>query len=51
MIKLTLDLDELRVDSFDTAAAEDESRTARDFGWSDDSVCPTVGPSERRICP
>ncbi len=51
MHTLTLDLDELHVDSFDTAAAADESRTARDWAWSDESICPTTAPSERRICP
>ncbi len=51
MNKLTLDLDELRVDSFETTELGDEKGTVQGFsGWSDDSVCPTVGPS-RRICP
>ena len=49
MNKLTLDLDELRVDSFETTRADDESKAARDWAWSDDSVCPTTGPS--RLCP
>ncbi|HKP74380.1 MAG TPA: hypothetical protein VJT67_02500 [Longimicrobiaceae bacterium] len=51
MNKLTLDLDELRVDSFETTKLEDERGTVQAFSaWSDDSVCPTVNPS-RRICP
>ena len=51
MNKLRLDLDELRVDSFDTTQIEDENGTVQGFSaWSDDSVCPTVNPS-RRICP
>jgi hypothetical protein len=50
MNKLTLDLEALRVDSFDTAHAADENGKAQGLsGWSDDSVCPTVGPSPR--CP
>ena len=51
MNKLTLDLDELRVDSFDTTHLDEENGTVQAFSaWSDDSVCPTVGPSNR-ICP
>lgn len=50
MTKLTLDLDALRVDSFEIA--RDDDRADRyNWGWSDDSVCPTTAPSERRICP
>lgn len=51
--KLTLDLGELAVVSFDTVVSSSEKGTVQgyDWAWSDDSVCPTVGPSERRICP
>ena len=51
MNKLTLDLDELRIESFDTTQQEEENGTERGFfAWSDESVCPTTAPS-RRLCP
>ena len=46
MSKLTLNVEELVVDSFDTAASE--ALRAYGGGWSDDSVCPTVSG---RCCP
>jgi hypothetical protein len=49
MKKLTLNLDELQVASFETAERLHENGTAQ-RAWSDDSVCPTTGPSERRPC-
>ncbi|HEX6371600.1 MAG TPA: hypothetical protein VF006_21955 [Longimicrobium sp.] len=49
MKKLTLNLEELDVESFQTAARDRENGTARD-AWSDDSICPTTAPSERRPC-
>lgn len=51
-MKLTLDPEELAVVSFETAAPDREEGTVQgyDSAWSDDSVCPTVGPSERRPC-
>jgi hypothetical protein len=49
MNRLTLDLEELRVDSFATSGAKDETRTARDWAWSDESICPSTAPS--RVCP
>jgi len=52
MKKLTLNLDELQVDSFEIARERDTGTVAGyDWAWSDDSVCPTTAPSERRICP
>lgn len=41
MKKLSLNVDELEVTSFDVVAPGEEKATAR-FGWSDESVCPTV---------
>ena len=49
MSKLPLDLDELAVDSFEIAR-DAETGTMRDWAWSDDSVCPTTAPSDRRPC-
>jgi hypothetical protein len=49
MKKLTLNLDELRVASFETAERVQENGTGQ-RAWSDDSVCPTTAPSERRPC-
>lgn len=51
--KLILDPEELAVVSFETAAPAREKGTVRgyDRAWSDDSVRPTISPSERRICP
>lgn len=49
MKKLTLNPDELRVDSFHVADRQaDDARPPH--AWSDDSVCPTTAPSERRLC-
>jgi hypothetical protein len=50
--KLTLDLEELAVVSFETVAPAREKGTVQgyDWAWSDDSVCPTTGPSDRRPC-
>jgi len=51
MNKLTLDLEELKVDSFEILERETERGTVEAFSaWSDDSVCPTTNPS-RRLCP
>lgn len=52
MEKLTLDLDELKVDSFTTAQRVRKNGTAEGhpWAWSDDSVCPTTAPSDRRPC-
>ena len=49
MKKLTLDVDALYVDSFETAQPVRENGTAQ-RAWSDESVCPTTAPSERRPC-
>lgn len=49
MKKLTLNLDELKVDSFQVTDRTEANGTARQ-AWSDDSVCPTTAPSERRYC-
>lgn len=49
MNKLTLNPDELRVDSFDVIDREREAARPP-HAWSDDSVCPTTNPSERRYC-
>lgn len=51
--KLTLNLEELTVVSFETAAPAREKGTVQgyDWAWSDESVCPTTLPSERRACP
>jgi hypothetical protein len=51
MKKLTLDADELMVDSFEVVDRDREGGTVEAFwAWSDDSVCPTTAPS-RRMCP
>ena len=52
MKKLTLDVDELMVDSFEVVERDPEGGTveAYDESWSDNSVCPTTAPS-RRVCP
>ncbi|HEX6750486.1 MAG TPA: hypothetical protein VF092_24570 [Longimicrobium sp.] len=47
MNKLSLDVEELRVDSFET---NERAGDDRGFAWSDDSVCPTTAPSDRRPC-
>lgn len=49
MNRLTLNLDELRVDSFQVND-RDGKDAAAPHAWSDDSVCPTTAPSERRPC-
>lgn len=53
MKKLTLNLDELRVDSFATAQGPGENGTVEAFseGWSDMSVCPTTTPTDCKRCP
>jgi hypothetical protein len=52
MKKLALDLDELQVDSFEIVRERDAGTVnGHAWAWSDDSVCPTTAPSERRICP
>lgn len=51
MKKLTLNLDELRVESFDTERLDGDAGTVRAHdseGWSDGSICPTV---TFRCCP
>ena len=51
MKKLTLNLDELAVESFQTNDAAKEKGTVQGhWGWSDDSICPTVTDG-RRCCP
>jgi hypothetical protein len=49
MKKPTMNPDELEVDSFEVTERDEENGTAR-HAWSDDSVCPTTSPSERRFC-
>lgn len=49
MNKLTMNLEALEVESFETAAPVRENGTAQ-RAWSDESVCPTTAPSERRPC-
>ncbi|HEX2076489.1 MAG TPA: hypothetical protein VHG08_02235 [Longimicrobium sp.] len=46
MKKLTLNLDELEVVSFDTSRLTKDNGTVQgyEWAWSDDSVCPTVTP-------
>ena len=52
MKKLTLNLDELQVDSFEITQRIQRDGTVRAhlWAWSDESVCPTTAPSERRPC-
>jgi len=51
MNKLTMDVDELKVDSFEIPARADTSGTGEArWAWSDESVCPTTAPSDRRPC-
>jgi hypothetical protein len=50
MNKLTLNLEELGVDSFELSTPERPGQLLEDSAWSDDSVCPTVNPSNRRVC-
>lgn len=49
MKKLTLDVEELTVDSFDTSLCAPDEGTVRGYsgGWSCDSICPTVSDPER----
>lgn len=49
MNKLRLNVDDLAVDSFQVTERVQENGTAQ-RAWSDDSVCPTTAPSERRPC-
>jgi hypothetical protein len=49
MNKLALNLDQLEVASFETAEPVLENGTAQ-RAWSEESVCPTTAPSERRFC-
>lgn len=52
MKKLTLNLDELAVDSFVTSLAARDEGTVRghDWAWSDESVCPTVTDAAGNGC-
>ncbi|HEX2211670.1 MAG TPA: hypothetical protein VHG93_28545 [Longimicrobium sp.] len=50
MKKLTLNTDALEVASFEVAERAQENGTAKAWGWSDDSICPTTTPSENRSC-
>lgn len=51
MKKLTLTLDELAVVSFETVTTRREREEATERrGWSDESVCPTIGSAGPR-CP
>ncbi len=51
MNRLTMDVEELKVDSFEIAPRARSSGTAEAFtAWSDESVCPTTAPSDRRPC-
>ncbi len=52
MNRLTLNLDELKVNSFETTQHIRENRTEKHWyeGWSDASVCPTTEPSRCRVC-
>lgn len=51
--KLALNPEELTVVTFETAVSSSEEGTVQgyDSAWSDESVCPTTLPSERRACP
>ncbi|HET7460911.1 MAG TPA: hypothetical protein VFJ82_06675 [Longimicrobium sp.] len=51
MNKLTLDVDELRVDSFEIPRHVREKGTVEaHWAWSDNSICPTTAPSDARPC-
>jgi hypothetical protein len=51
MNKLAMNVDELKVDSFEIAARGRDGETLdADWAWSDESVCPTTAPSDRRPC-
>ena len=55
MKKLTLNLEELAVDSFDVAPADEKQGTVKGHGltdaWSCPSICPTVSDGRGRCCP
>lgn len=51
MTKLTLDVNKLRVVSFEIPRRAREDGAVEAFtAWSDESVCPTTAPSDRRPC-
>lgn len=50
MDKLKLNPNDVEVASFPITERMQENGTARAWGWSDDSVCPTTTPSENRSC-
>lgn len=50
MKRLPLNPDDLQVASFEITDRVEENGTARGWGWSDDSICPTTTPSENRSC-
>ena len=51
MNKLTLNVDELQVDSFEIPSSVREKGTVKGhWGWSDDSICPTTAPSDCKKC-
>lgn len=52
MNKLELDVEKLKVDSFSTLKRLPETEAAEGtaWAWSDESVCPTTAPSDRRPC-
>ena len=51
MNTLKMNVDELKVDSFEIPSRADASEGGdAHWAWSDDSVCPTTGPSDRRPC-
>jgi hypothetical protein len=52
MKKLTLDVDDLRVESFEPQVSDRRKGTVQghEVGWSDDSICPTV-TDFGRCCP
>ena len=52
MKKLTLELDELKVESFETSVPATERGTVQGFdeSWSDNSVCPGVTERGQKGC-
>ena len=51
MKRLILNPDELEVISFEVVERVREDGTMQPrHAWSDDSICPTTAPSERRYC-
>ena len=46
--KLTLDLDGLKLDSFEIPRATGSAEA--EWAWSDESICPSTAPSDRRPC-